>query len=327
MSMSKSSSLTQPIVVGIGESLFDCYEEVSVLGGAPINVSIHADALLSRIGGGAVPVTKIGNDKLGDRYLQEISKRGISTRYIQVDTSKPTGRVLVTIDDAQQANYQFEELSAWDALESNDSLVALAGRCHAVAFGTLAQRSNQSRRVIKKFISHATQAIRLFDVNLRQQYYSADVIDDSLRLATAVKLNEEELEEVGKLLELSIDNSLSHDELAFLIAESFRLDWLALTQGANGTAIYSQGKKHVGTQGKFNPDHDADSVGAGDACCAALLCGTLLDWPVVKRLDLANAIGAYVAGKAGATPDLPREILDHISPSLNTSSDSPIDVA
>ncbi|QDT68790.1 2-dehydro-3-deoxygluconokinase [Planctomycetes bacterium MalM25] len=309
----------RPLVVGLGEALFDCFPDRVVLGGAPMNVTVHADAILGPLGGAGVPVTRVGGDELGERFVSEARQRGLSTQYVQTDESRPTGRVVVTLDDGGHASYRFDTESAWDALEYDASLATLAGRCDGVAFGTLAQRNTASREAITDFVANATQAVRLFDVNLRQQYYSADLLDASLQLASAAKLNEEELREVCELLELRDAGSGDIDQAATLLSAAYRLDWLAITRGAEGTALYADGVKHTGAPASFSCEPNADTVGAGDACCAGLLCGTLLGYTRQATLGLANRLGAYVATRPGATPELPRSLLA-MAPSESTAA-------
>jgi fructokinase len=301
----------KPLVVGIGEVLFDCFPDREVLGGAPFNVAIHADAILGPRGGAGLPVTRVGADDHGDRILTESRSRGLDTRYIQSDGVRPTGRVAVRLDAQGHATYEFDADSAWDHLRYDEDLAALAGRCDAIAFGTLGQRSPQSRETIARFLSHAPQAQRLFDVNLRQSYFDAAMIDLSLRMATAAKFNEEEIIAVPDLLGLQVGPSV--DDRAHAIAEIYSLVWVAVTRGERGAAIYLDGEKHETMPAPFRPVADADTVGAGDACCAGLLCGALLDMSIEQTLWLANRLGAYVAGRPGATPELPKDLIDVVA--------------
>lgn len=310
-SPSSNGAQPHPVVVGIGEVLFDCFPDRVLLGGAPINVATHVNALLGSGGGAGVPVTRVGMDEHSQRFFTEARQRGLDIQYVQSDEQRSTGRVDVSLDAHGHAEYRFGLDDAWDALEYTPSLATLAGRCDAIAFGTLGQRSLVSRQTIRRFLTEAPQAIRLFDVNLRQDFYSAEVLDHSLQLASAVKLNEEELHQVGQLLQLKQTSSL--DEAAFQLATVYKLDWLALTRGAKGTVIYTHDTRHAGEPSPCQFHPEADSVGAGDACCAGLLCGMLLGWPIEATLLLANQLGAYVASQPGATPALPSDLLRRVS--------------
>ena len=314
-----SDAAGKPLVVGIGEALYDCYPTHQVLGGAPLNVAVHASAILGA-GSSAVAVTRVGVDELGDRLIAELAHLGVSTEYVQRDGRLPTGRVEVSIDAAGQADYRFDEPSAWDSIVFDDSLRRLSKRCDAVTFGTLSQRATTTRATVKAFAASATQALRLFDANLRQQYYNGDVIDESLRLASAAKFNDAELLKTCELLELGDPNEHTGDELANRLADIYRLDWIAVTHGKDGVALYADGRKHVGVTHRLTPIEGADTVGAGDACCAALVCGFLRKWPIERTLRMANAVGAFVASQPGATPRLPEPLLGWaVSPYSDTT--------
>ncbi|MGL4512371.1 MAG: PfkB family carbohydrate kinase [Lacipirellulaceae bacterium] len=297
------------LVVGLGEALFDCFPGGDVLGGAPVNVAVHTDALLQSIGGRAVPATRVGRDPLGARFARELAERGVSTEHTQHDPGLPTGRVAVAINSAGHASYTFDSPSAWDAIDFDEPMRRLAARCDAVAFGTLAQRGPRSRDAIRSFLGAAKQAFRLFDLNLRQSYYSAEVVDTSLRLASAAKLNDDELHAVGALLGLDTLPAHDFDGAVHELVARYGLEWVALTRGAAGTTIYMNGAKVVGRPASYAVELGADSVGAGDACCAGLLCGKLLGWPLDRTLRVANVLGAFVASRPGATPALPPELL------------------
>lgn len=299
-----------PLVVGFGESLFDCFPTRQVLGGAPLNLAVHAAALLRGVGGSAVVVTRVGSDPLGDRIVSELSSRGLSSDFVQRDGQLPTGRVDVTFDPSGQAEYRFDTPSAWDEIAFEPTLQALAELCDAVTFGTLGQRSAVSRATLGAFLTATRSALRLFDVNLRQQYYDAGLLDASLRLATAVKLNDAELLEVGELLGYGPRGAHHPDLLAQRIATAYKLDWLAVTRGKDGVTLFAGGEKHVGAPVPTTPVEGADTVGAGDACGAALVCGFLLGMPIDKTLRWANAVGSFVASHPGATPRLPTRLTE-----------------
>lgn len=300
-----------PLLIGLGESLFDCLPDSMKLGGAPVNLAVHADALLKAQGGGALPATRVGADDLGERYVGELRDRGLSTTGVQTDDAHPTGRVLVELDASGHATYDFEANVAWDYLEMTPHWSRLAQRASAVAFGTLAQRSPQSRETIMGFLAEAQNAIKLFDVNLRGDFYSADVLRDSLEVADAVKLNEEELDKVHDLLGLPSPSGQDVESRIRALSSTFSLDWLALTRGAEGTLLFFRDQTWETEPARFDAGAhpNADTVGAGDACCASLITGMLLGWPPERTLTLANRVGAFVASQPGATPRLPDELL------------------
>jgi fructokinase len=298
-----------PVVVGIGEALFDCLPDGEWLGGAPVNMTVHLHRLLTLSGGRGMLVSRVGNDARGDRLVGELEERGLPTNLIQVDAQHPTGLVNVELQADGQPRYDIAEGVAWDYLAFEDSLELLAFNCSAVCFGTLAQRSDVTRKTIHRFLKATGNAIRLLDVNLRKPHFSAEVLLRSFQLANVVKLNEEELGFVGALLFPNANSNGNTDEKAYACLREFGLHLLALTRGAQGTVFYSNEERLEGEPIQFTPLPGADSVGAGDACCAGILYGLLRSWPLERTLDLANQMGAFVASQPGATPTLPDEIL------------------
>lgn len=303
-----------PLVVGLGEALFDVFPERSILGGAPLNVAVQAHQLLAPLGGQGVPVSRIGNDELGKRLQAELADRGVPLSGMQIDPEHSTGTVIVTLH-GNEPQYEIVEGVAWDFLTWSDELEALADQCHAVTFGTLGQRSEPARSTVQRFVMRARQALRLFDVNVRQHYYDAGVLRQSCEVATVVKLNEHELPIVHQALGLPDVSAAFHDEvrtdrMVEDIMAGFMLDAVALTRGARGTVLYESGQKVEGQIVSYPAAERADSVGAGDACSAGLIVGMLMHQPVQEVVDLANHLGAYVASQSGATPPLPKELID-----------------
>ena len=291
-------------IVGLGESLWDVLPGGKVLGGAPLNVACHVHAILRERGGNAVVASRVGTDALGDEVVRELSRRGMSTEFVQRDAKHATSTVNVTLD-AGQPTFTFTPDIAWDHLEFTPEWAELAGRCDAVCFGTLAQRSPQSRAAIWKFLDAAPQAIRLFDVNLRQGFYDRESIVEGCRRATLVKLNEQELPIVAELLELSA-GSAPHQLLQ--IIDSIGVEAAIFTRGERGTLLVLADRIVESPPVSYPAAPDADAVGAGDACSAGVLVGWLLGMPVERMASFANHLGAYVASQPGATPQLPLTI-------------------
>ena len=295
-------------MVGLGEALFDCFGERTVLGGAPVNLAVHANQLLQHATCRGVVASARGNDPLGEQLAQQLADRGMTTDYLAVDPALPTGTVQVMVDDQGHPEYEITEGVAWDAMAWTDPLAQLARDCSAVCFGTLAQRSPTSRDTIQRFLSTANQALRVCDVNLRQEFYSAEVLNHSLRVANVVKLNESELTVINDLLQLNQPHASVDEQVANLRRE-FALSVVALTRGTEGTVLYTEHERREGEVPRYPSQPAADSVGAGDACCAGLIVGLLLAKPPAEIVVLANRLGAYVASQQGATPSLPAEIL------------------
>jgi fructokinase len=175
----------------------------------------------------------------------------------------------------------------------------------------LAQRSTASRGAIEAFLDAATNAIRLFDVNLRQNFYDRSLIEESCRRATMVKLNEEELPVLAKLL--GIVGSEPADQLRQLQAR-FDLDAVVYTRGERGTMLVLAEGVIAPPAVSYPAAANADAVGAGDACSAGILVGWSLGFPPARTAELANHLGAFVASQPGATPALPPEIISLAEP-------------
>ena len=298
------------VVVGIGEALFDCFSHGAVLGGAPVNLAVHAHRLLNRIGGKGVVVSARGDDPLGDQLSQELTSRGLTVDHLQTISDYPTGTVQVTVDQSGHPEYEITENVAWDFIDFDERAGQLSRSCSAVCFGTLAQRSDVSRAAVHSFLASAPDSWRLCDLNLRQQFYSEEIIRQSFEAANAMKLSEEELEIAAEILGC-VSNEPS--EQATQLYNQFDLKLLAVTRGSRGTLLYRDGQRYEAEVPRFPAADQADSVGAGDACSAAIVTGLLLQWPTEKIVELANLVGAYVASQAGATPNLPPEILAAVS--------------
>jgi fructokinase len=298
-------------IVGIGEALFDLLPAGEVLGGAPLNVVVHAQQFAAPLGGRAVMVSRVGADERGQRLRDELAARGLDATYIQTDPQRPTGTVRVTLDRGEPS-YDIVRDVAWDRLEFTPELSVLAATCHAVCYGTLAQREETARQTIRRFLEAATQAIRLFDVNLRQHYYDEALLRRGFELATFAKMNEAELLTVAETLGMktnATNKAAQIEELAHALGSTFHLGAVIVTRGARGMTLYTEDSQIDAPPMRYPPQPNADHVGAGDACSAALLVGMVRDWSPLDTLLLANRLGAYVASVPGATPTLTPEIL------------------
>ncbi len=293
-------------IVGIGEALFDVYPDREVLGGAPLNFAVHANRLASRLGMQAAPVSRIGWDARGERMKSRLASLGVSDEYLQPDIDHPTGTVEVSLDAEGQPSYVIPPQCAWDFLQFSSEFEALASRCQAVCFGTLAQRRDGARETIEAFLTKAENAIRLFDVNLRQDFYDLSMLRRGCALATVLKVNEQELEVLSELLDLS------GDPVAALFGR-FPMERLLLTRGDRGCILF--GANNTKLEGKmisYPAAPDADAVGAGDAAAAGFVIGLLAKMTDGQVLELANHMGAWVASQPGASPTLPAHILDMV---------------
>jgi len=279
----------KPLVIGIGELLWDMLPEGKKAGGAPVNFVYNA----ALCGCEAVAITAVGNDELGDELLQEAENSGINV--LANRTEQPTGTVDVVLNDGIPS-YTINENVAWDHIEAGEDAVALVSRASAVCFGTLAMRSEDSRLAIKQLVSAApAYSYKVLDLNLRQSYWSKSIIAEALDLADVLKLNDEELAVVKNLFGL---DGLSDEEACRDLMKGYKLRMLILTAGADYSSIYyDDGDVSTIETPKVEV---VDTVGAGDAFLGAFMAAFLNDTPVKIAHKVAAGHAAYVCQHAGA---------------------------
>ena len=298
-------------ICGIGEALFDVIDGTQVLGGAPLNVAVHAHQLIYGKGGQGLVISRVGQDPLGQQVCESLAKRKMDTQAIQTDPDHATGQVYVQTDEQGQPSYDIVANAAWDWLQYDPDMDSFAQRCDAVCFGSLAQREAQTRNTIYRFLDICRPStIKLFDVNIRQDFYSRQMINQSMELANALKLNEEELPLVCKLLGLGEVQAGGERDAMVKIIKQFKINWIIYTRGAQGTAVHTLGSFYQGKPASVNPVKGADAVGAGDSVAATCLVGAVLRKPWDQVVDVANQVGAYVASQCGATPPIPDELIN-----------------
>lgn len=278
-------------IIGLGEVLWDCLPTGKQLGGAPANFAYTSNQL----GNKGTVCSRIGNDEPGKEIFEGLTAKNLSTDSIQIDEKYQTGIVNVKLENGQP-DYQIVENVAWDFLELTEDWRELAKSADAVCFGSLAQRNQVSCKTIRGFIE-LVSGWRIFDVNLRQKYFSKEVLNDSFQLANIVKLNHEELPVIAQILDIRGANIQSC--LQNFIAK-FDLKLICLTRGANGSLLLKQ--KEVSEKQGLKITI-ADTIGAGDAFTAGMTHGILHDWELDKINEFANKVGAFVASKTGAMPD------------------------
>ncbi len=291
-------------IVGLGEAVFDVFPDKEVLGGTSLNVAVQAHQLLVPMDGRGMLLSRIGNDELGRRLQEEFCERGLPLEYVQMDEDHPTGKVLVSFEEGAP-KFNILVNTAWDLLQFTEHEAALARECHAVSFGSMSQRHPVAHKSTQSFLAEAKDALKIFDVNLRMDLFNAEILDEGCRVTNLVKLNDEEIDTVAGLLDLPQGDARSRAET---IRAKYDLDAVIFTRGKRGTAASTADGWVEGAPTSFPLVENADSVGAGDACTAALLTARLLgrDWQAT--LDLANRHGAFVASQPGATPLLPSEV-------------------
>ena len=286
----------RPLIVGLGEILWDLLPAGKQLGGAPANFAYHAAALGAR---GAV-VSRVGDDALGREVLARLDALGLDRSAVSVDPARPTGTVEVRLDAQGVPSYVIHEDVAWDFLPVSPQALSVCESAAAVCYGTLASRAPVSAEAIGELLA-ATPAgcLRVFDVNLRQSYYGAAVVRRLLALSNVVKLNDAELPVVAELL------GLGGPDPARALLERHDLRAVAVTRGGAGSRLYTPAgvSDHPGV-----PTTLVDTVGAGDAFTAALVLG-LLDGHDPDRIStFATRLAAYVCSQPGATPPIPNDL-------------------
>lgn len=289
------------LILGIGELLWDMLPEGARLGGAPANFSVMA----GRLGNHAAILSRVGRDDLGREAVRLLNPLPADTSFLQVDPMHETGRVTVSFSDGQPA-YAIHHPAAWDFMELSDEWVRLAERADAICFGSLAQRSIESRQTIQTLAAQApSRCVRIFDVNLRSPFYSSEVIQESLELATVCKMNDAEVAQVMALLGMPGEDDIGGESLRRgaerLLMEFPTLQLIAITCGGHGSLLVTRDEWHQHTG---FPVKVADTIGAGDAFTAAMAHSLLrgAELPVVN--EAGNRWGSWVASQSGAMPPL-----------------------
>jgi fructokinase len=305
------------LVLGIGELLWDMLPEGPRLGGAPANFSVMA----GRLGNHAAILSRIGRDDRGRNAIRLLDPLPVDTSHIQVDTVHETGRVDVTLKSGH-AEYAFPQPVAWDALELSDEWVQLAERADAICFGSLAQRSVEARQTIQTLAGQTSSAcIRVYDVNLRPPFYSGEIVQESLALATVVKMNDAEVPQVLSLLGLPLEEEPASRRLLVgaerLLSEFPTLQMIAITRGDRGSLLVTREEwhEHPGVTIRV-----ADTVGAGDAFTAAMTHYLLRGADLATLNEAGNQWGAWVASQSGAMPDLSEAVRNRIAMAIENAS-------
>lgn len=278
-----------PFVIGIGEVLWDMLPDGKRCGGAPANVIYH----LGQLGVRSAVVSAVGNDANGDELVDFLRGKGIDTSFI-ARNGLSTGTVGVTLQDGIPS-YEIHCPAAWDAIPFCDSLKNVLPEVTAAVYGSLAQRDPRSRSTIKSILKALPDnCLKIFDINLRQEYYSKEMIQESLKLADVLKINDEELEVVARMFQL---NGTREETLASL-KQMWNLKYVILTLGASGSMLFD-GVSFTTYPVAFCPKVE-DTVGCGDsflaAWCGAILKGESAD----SAMKAGTILSAKVAGQKGA---------------------------
>ncbi len=288
------------IVTGIGELLWDLLPEGKQLGGAPCNFVFHA----SQAGCEAFVVSAIGDDMPGEEIRQTLNSLNINDNYLQTN-SYATGSVSVILNSNGNPDYTIHENVAWDSIRWNNELVGLAKETDAVCFGSLAQRRTRSRETINKFL-HATShnCLKVFDINLRQNFYTEEIIYESFKHANILKLNEEELPVITTMF--SLEGNVEKQLVTLL--ERFGLKFIAYTMGAGGSKLLNKSELSFVKSPMVKVE---DTVGAGDSFTAIMVAGILNGVSLKEIHEKATEVSAYVCQNRGATPVIDKDLLKY----------------
>lgn len=287
------------IIVGMGEALWDVLPEGKKIGGAPANFAYH----VSQFGLNSCVVSAVGQDKLGKEILDNFDEKQLTYQIEQVPY--PTGTVQVELDEAGVPCYDIKEGVAWDNIPFTPELEDLARRTRAVCFGSLAQRSIVSRETINRFLDTMPEGEdqwKIFDINLRQGFYTKEILCVSMRKCNILKINDEELITLSRMFGWP---GIDLEDKCWILLAKFNLRMLILTCGVNGSYVFTPGEISFVETPKVEV---ADTVGAGDSFTAAFVAAILKGKSVADAHHLAVKVSAYVCTCNGAMPKLPEEL-------------------
>ena len=283
-------------VVGLGEALWDVLPEGKKLGGAPANFAYHAGQFLGM--DNTIAISALGEDKLADETIDALKEHNLN--YLMPRVPYPTGTVQVTLTGDGIPTYDIKENVAWDNIPCTGEMLEIAQNARAVCFGSLAQRNVISRENIHKFLDATPDdCMKIFDINLRQQFYTKEVIQESLKRCNILKINDEELVLIGRMFGypgLDIENK------CWLILGKYNLDMLVLTCGTNGSYVFTPGQMSFQETPKVEV---ADTVGAGDSFTGSFVGSILNGKPVAEAHKTAVQVSAFVCTQNGAMPVVP----------------------
>lgn len=286
-------------IVGMGEALWDILPSGKKIGGAPANFAYH----VSQFGLNSCVVSAVGNDALGDEIVTNLTEKGLNLNIARVPFK--TGTVQVEMDDVGVPQYVINENVAWDNIPFTPELEDLAKNTKAVCYGSLAQRCPVSRNTIHRFLDAMPDdddRLRVFDINLRQGFYSEEIISDSISRCNILKINDEELVTVSRIFGYP---GINLKDKCWILLGKYNLKMLILTCGVNGSYVFTPGSI------SFLPTPVVkveDTVGAGDSFTAAFVSSILKGCPIKEAHNRAVQTSAYVCTQSGAMPVLPERL-------------------
>lgn len=292
--------MTDELIIGMGEALWDILPEGKKIGGAPANFAYH----VKQFGFNGCTVSAIGNDPLGEELMANFNEKEVS--YTLETVPYPTGTVLVELDPTGVPQYEIKENVAWDNIPFTNRLKEMAAHTRAICFGSLAQRNIISRETIGKFldaIPDDDSRLKVFDINLRQNFYTKEILCNSIKRCNILKINDEELVTLSRMFGYP---GIDLQDKCWILLGKYNLKMLILTCGINGSYIFTPGNVSFQPTPKVQV---TDTVGAGDSFTAAFIASILKGKSIEQAHRKAVETSAYVCTQAGAMPVLPPGIL------------------
>lgn len=289
------------LVIGMGEALWDVLPEGKKIGGAPANFAYH----VSQFGIPSMVISAVGNDKLGDEIIENFDRKGLN--YMVERVEYPTGTVLVELDANGVPQYNIKENVAWDNIPLTPALQEKVAHCRAICFGSLAQRNVVSRQTFATLLDNMVpdpERLVIFDINLRQNFYTKEVLEDSMKRCNVLKINDEELVTVSRMFGYP---GIDLQDKCWILLGKYNLKMLILTCGINGSYVFTPGHVSFVETPKVEV---ADTVGAGDSFTAAFISNILKGKSVPEAHRRAVEVSAFVCTQNGAMPTLPEEMKD-----------------
>lgn len=291
------------IIVGLGEALWDMLPEGKKIGGAPANFAYH----VSQLGLESCVVSAIGDDALGNEILDVFHEKNLKYQLEKVNF--PTGTVQVDLDAEGVPCYEIKEGVAWDNIPFTEALQTLALSTRSVCFGSLAQRSKVSRKTINRFLDTMPDGegqCKIFDINLRQNFYDKEIIENSLNKCNILKINDEELVIISRMFGYP---GIDLQDTCWKLINKYELKMLILTCGTNGSYVFASGEVSFLETPNVNV---ADTVGAGDSFTAAFCASIIKGKSVREAHKLAVDVSAYICTQSGAMPALPETLKNQL---------------
>jgi len=291
-------TIRKPVIIGLGEVLWDMLPGGKILGGAPANFAYHC----RQIGAESYVVSAVGKDDLGCEILEVMERLQLPTEYIQIEENHPTSTVTVKLNHAGHPDYTIHQNVAWDYMPLEERSLELMAAADAICFGTLAQRSPLSRKSVNSYLEAAgPDCLKVFDINLRQTYFTRETLENSLGTANILKLNDDELEVIAGMFSLGGTQPRQAEKLM----QMFDLQLVALTKGEAGSSLFTAEES---SDYLSDPVKTEDTVGAGDSFTAAVTIGYLQGLPLETIHTQASQRAAYVCSRRGAMVSVPEHL-------------------